>query len=525
MNKRKITNSFSDSSTEEEVEEIKKKNNNNKTTKQIQKKKSILQNKNNNNNVVDDDDTEDEKEQIPRVKKLKVNKSSSPPSPPINKPSKTTTTTTTKTTSKVNSENKEAIKQVKNKNTTATTTTTTLQPKPKQPLYKVAITNVENKNKKLTEILSELAIFEKNQGLIHKHRAYLKAVQSIKAYAHEIKSGAEAQKLDGVGQKIAKKIQEIIDTGRLNKLDTQQKDEALTSLNEISSISGIGPVLAKKLLSEGVKSIKDLEKIKDKLTHHQQIGLKYHKEFEQRIPRDEIKIIEEIVRKTLYKIDKRIVMETCGSYRRGLPTSGDIDILISHPNYTTDMKDKKDTFEIIEKLVKELKKQKVILEDLSLGPFKYMGVCIVVDDSNSKEKISPHLKENSNNYQEEDDELTQPLDYNEENGDDNTDTDDDTVCEKESSAAGKKQYTPRRIDFKLCPYESYYYSLLHNTGSDEFNRQCRVIALKQGYTLSEYSLNTLNSDNEKGPDMIVHSEKAIFDLINMEYYSPDQRSL
>jgi len=204
-------------------------------------------------------------------------------------------------------------------------------------------------NKKLTDILSELAIFEKNKGLVHKQKAYLKAVQSIKAYPKEIKSGKEAGTLDGVGKKISLKIQEIIDTGKLKKLDTQQQDESLTSLNEISSISGIGPVLAKKLLSEGIKSIKDLEKIKHTLTHHQQIGLKYHKEFEQRIPRSEIQLIEDIVRKALLKIDKKIVMETCGSYRRGLPTSGDVDILISHPNYTTEMKNKKETFNIIEK--------------------------------------------------------------------------------------------------------------------------------------------------------------------------------
>ena len=50
------------------------------------------------------------------------------------------------------------------------------------------------------------------------------------------------------------------------------------------------PALAKKLVfEEGVRTIEDLKEKNIKLTHHQQIGLKYFDDFETRVPREEIK--------------------------------------------------------------------------------------------------------------------------------------------------------------------------------------------------------------------------------------------
>ncbi|KAK5580970.1 hypothetical protein RB653_000997 [Dictyostelium firmibasis] len=462
------------------------------------------------------------------------------------------------------------INKKQNKNETTTTTTTNT------PLSTLAISTGGNKNQKLTDILTELSIFEKNKGLQHKYSAYRKAVQSIRAHPKEITSGIEAQKLDGVGKKIAKKIQEIIDTGELKKLNNQQKDETLTSIGEISKISGIGPKAAQKFFDEGIKSIKDLEKIKDRLTHHQQIGLKYFHEIEQKVPRNEIEEFEELVRQALLKIDKKIIYETCGSYRRGLPSSGDVDILLSHPNYSLKMKDKKETFHIIEKLVDSLKKSGIIIDDLSFGPLKYMGVCklpshIKLDDNNGckKENYANYSdKEEEEEEEEDEDDCSTKKENNEGKEDETSDGEefeedsDATEPEDESKRLppkkilkkkkvekkqeikkpkktttstsinkgdnGKKsnQHITRRIDFKLIPIESYYFGLLHNTGSDEFNRQMRGIALAKGYTLSEYGINKFSKETGKDDQTIpVNSEEEIFKIIGMKYYPPQERNL
>ena len=43
----------------------------------------------------------------------------------------------------------------------------------------------------------------------------------------------------------------------------------------LTRVNGIGPVAARSLVEKGVKSLEDLEKIRDTLPHAQQIGLKY----------------------------------------------------------------------------------------------------------------------------------------------------------------------------------------------------------------------------------------------------------
>jgi DNA polymerase/3'-5' exonuclease PolX len=77
---------------------------------------------------------------------------------------------------------------------------------------------------------------------------------------------------------------------------------------------------------------------------------------------------------------------------------------------------------------------------------------------------------------------------------------------------------PRRIDVRIVPLESYYSALLYFTGSKDFNRQMRLNAISMDYTLNEYGLY-----NEKGKMFKVNSEKEIFDLLNMEYITPDNR--
>ena len=34
--------------------------------------------------------------------------------------------------------------------------------------------------------------------------------------------------------------------------------------------------------------------------------------------------------------NKNFIATICGSYRRGLPTSGDIDVLLTHPDHTSE---------------------------------------------------------------------------------------------------------------------------------------------------------------------------------------------
>lgn len=72
----------------------------------------------------------------------------------------------------------------------------------------------------ITFYCTELANYERNVNRnIYKYNAYRKAAGALAAHPTRITSGKEARKLDGVGDKIAKKIDEFIETGTLQKLE------------------------------------------------------------------------------------------------------------------------------------------------------------------------------------------------------------------------------------------------------------------------------------------------------------------
>ena len=65
-----------------------------------------------------------------------------------------------------------------------------------------------------------MAEYEKNVNRdIIKYNVYRKAAATIAKYDKPITTGAEARKLDGIGAKIEKKIDEFLETGGLKKLE------------------------------------------------------------------------------------------------------------------------------------------------------------------------------------------------------------------------------------------------------------------------------------------------------------------
>jgi len=69
-------------------------------------------------------------------------------------------------------------------------------------------------------LFTELADYERNVSKnIYKYNAYRKAAGTLSALSERIKNGEEAKKLPGIGIKIAKKIDEFLQTGKLQKLE------------------------------------------------------------------------------------------------------------------------------------------------------------------------------------------------------------------------------------------------------------------------------------------------------------------
>lgn len=324
-----------------------------------------------------------------------------------------------------------------------------------------------NLNADICEALMELAIWEKNVNRNqHKHNAYRKAAETLAALDHRVESGKEARKLPGVGEKIALKIDEILETGRLGKLATIRSDDTAAAVNTLTRVAGIGPAKARELVEAGISTIEQLREHEDRLTRAQRIGLKYVEEFEQRIPRAEIQQIQARIRRAVKSLDGRYVLTVCGSYRRGAATSGDIDILLTHPDHEAEEEGRESSGggQLLRRVVTELRTAGIITDTLSLGDTKFMG-----------------------------------------------------VCQLDGEAA------PRRLDLRLVPPSQYHCGVLYFTGSDLFNKRMRAHALDQGFTLNEYSLRPLVEGKPDVP-LPVSSERDIFDYLDYPFKLPKDRN-
>ncbi len=118
------------------------------------------------------------------------------------------------------------------------------------------------KNQEVARILHEIADLLELQGVAFKPRAYRRAAQAVASCTAPIEELAAAGTLDtlpGVGEAIAKKIAEIVNTGRL-AYHEELKASLPVDLFALTQVEGVGPKTAKLLYETlGVRSLADLE--------------------------------------------------------------------------------------------------------------------------------------------------------------------------------------------------------------------------------------------------------------------------
>ena len=66
--------------------------------------------------------------------------------------------------------------------------------------------------------------------------------------------------------------------------------------------------------------------------------------------------------------------------------------------------------------------------------------------------------------------------------------------------------------FRIIPYDQYPCALLYFTGSDQFNKNMREHALKQGFTINEYSIRPvgITGNNSKYTILLTGGLKSVF---------------
>jgi DNA polymerase/3'-5' exonuclease PolX len=316
-----------------------------------------------------------------------------------------------------------------------------------------------DKKEQILDILNVLR--QKSTAEADKFRAlaFSKAIKAIEKLP-AVKSLDDLTDVPGIGSGVKDRVAEVFATGHLLEADEAKEDYSLDAYNVLQEVHGIGPAKARDLIKQGIKTIAQLQEKAtgnpDLLTHAQTVGLTYIDDLKKRIPRTEMEKHEAYVRRLLPKEFEMVVV---GSYRRGLPTSGDFDVMITSRSLTELV-----AASHFQQFIDLLADEGYLRGEFARGEHKFMGVCRLV-------------------------------------------------------GPGRKTY--RHVDLLLCKPEEYWYTILYFTGSDVFNVSMRRHALTKGYSLSEHGLKRVRDGVPAPP--VMNSEKDIFDFLGLDYVIPTSR--
>ncbi|KAE8441848.1 hypothetical protein EG329_004249 [Mollisiaceae sp. DMI_Dod_QoI] len=328
-----------------------------------------------------------------------------------------------------------------------------------------------NPNRNTIDILQRMADYYTRINDGWRSYAYQKGIGTLKRLSVKVIDFEQAIELPHIGKSLAAKIEEIVLTGRLRKLENAELEPEDYILQLFLKVYGVGPAEAGKFIKAGYKSLDDL-RTNAHLTKGQRIGLEHYEDFNTRIPRNEMTTLGDIVKKAAKLIDPEVEVIISGSYRRGAATSGDIDFIFTKPG--TDRI--QDLFSFLNSLVDHLTNSGFLTAPLATPGHR--------PDSGSKWHGACVLPGN-------------PI--------------------------------WRRIDFLLVPETELGAALIYFTGDDIFNRSIRWLAGKKGYSLNQKGLY---KDVMRGPgrkkitDGVLvegRDERRIFEKLGVPWKKPEHR--
>jgi len=201
-------------------------------------------------------------------------------------------------------------------------------------------------NQELANIFYEIAYFLEMEGIPFKPYAYEKAAIVLENLEQDVKDiykkgGINALKaIPGIGESIAKKIEEYLKTGKI-KYYEEFKKRYPVDIEELIAVEGVGPKMVKVLYEKlGITNLKELEeaakagKIRklpgfgEKTEKNILQGIEFLKRSKGRFLLGEILPLAKEIEERLKKVKGVKQISMAGSLRRRKETIGDIDILV-----------------------------------------------------------------------------------------------------------------------------------------------------------------------------------------------------
>lgn len=345
----------------------------------------------------------------------------------------------------------------------------------------------ENPNATTIAILQEMETYYYSIRDEWRTRAYRKAMATLRKQTGRIVTKEEVQALPEIGERLAQKIEEIVWTNKLQRLENAKLEPTDHALNTFLNIYGVGFRQASKWVQEGYRSLDDLLNSSSvKLATNQKIGIEHYKDFKLRIPRSESEKLANIVRRSLHSVDEDFQLMIGGSYRRGAKDSGDIDLIITKSDSTSEY-------------LREVVLGKTV-PHLERTGFLTAGFAVTAKHDGSKWHGACQLPMNPTGIS-----TTAPNDP-------------------------KTNQNPwRRIDLLLVPWDELGAAMIYFTGNDIFNRSMRLLARKKGMRLNQRGLyrDVMRKGAKQlndGTKISGNDERKIFDILGVPYRGPEGRN-
>ena len=327
----------------------------------------------------------------------------------------------------------------------------------------------KNPNGRTIEVLQQMLSYYEQTKDQWRAIGYRKAISALKKQNHKILTADEAFTIPSIGRRLADKIEEIVWTDKLQRLESTKLEANDEALRLFLKIYGVGYVQASKWIGQGHRSLDDLRQ-KAHLTRTQQIGIDHIDDFETRIPRQEVDQHAQYIRKVFQKLEPSLQFTVGGSYRRGASDSGDIDYIVTKA-------------------------------DCSLEQLQTIMTATIIPYLFRKGYLKAKLA--------------------------GTATLEGRSWHGAATLPGSVIW--RRIDFLLVPWEEMGAALIYFTGNDIFNRSIRLLASKKGMRLNERGLwkDVIRGKNRErltqGTLVEGTDERRIFELLDVPWRPPEHR--